>query len=488
MLESVRNTFHAQLATVMDSLLAAAVCEIAKIFESSLCEQQEELTQRGEEITGLRGRLERAERRLKKEGEEEEGDGLLDVVEGPVRKTGGDGSPGQQSEPRAGSSWDSDAASETPPLVQDSGCKKSHRMKKERTELEGSSIKEEFEEPHPAPVEGEGQGPGRSSSAGGQRLGEPLSDTTGTKAKLSHWEGDPRPLQSQSSTSFFHGPRVGHFSPRPDHRSPGLDPWASGVPLELQDPSFLDQSPDQVLEQREPRQSQDQTNQSQRGLRPRDDRGRGLVHQNRWSLAAKDPVRPHPNAHTQKHAQGHAHTLGGARPYTCPYCGKSFSYPSHQRRHLLRHTGVRMYPCLVCDKSFLTPSELTVHTRVHTGERPFGCTQCGKRFARSGNLRAHQRDVHLGKRPFVCQECGKRFAHRGNLRVHYQRVHQGLPYHEDEYDQDGNTLPSTGNDSTCQETMMKTGNGESEKGKQRSLRKEEKAFLSVASFKGLLYC
>lgn len=43
----------------------------------------------------------------------------------------------------SGSSWDSDAASETPPLVQDSGCKKSHRMKKERTELEGSSIKEE---------------------------------------------------------------------------------------------------------------------------------------------------------------------------------------------------------------------------------------------------------------------------------------------------------------------------------------------------------
>lgn len=120
------------------------------------------------------------------------------------------------------------------------------------------------------------------------------------------------------------------------------------------------------------------------------------------------------------------------RPYSCPYCTKCFTYPSHQRRHLLRHTGVRLHPCQFCDKSFLTPSELTVHTRTHTGERPFGCAQCGKRFARSGNLRAHQRDVHMGKRPFACTECGKRFAHRGNLRVHNHRVHQGEPYYTDD--------------------------------------------------------
>uniref|UniRef100_A0A8C6KHM1 C2H2-type domain-containing protein n=1 Tax=Nothobranchius furzeri TaxID=105023 RepID=A0A8C6KHM1_NOTFU len=95
---------------------------------------------------------------------------------------------------------------------------------------------------------------------------------------------------------------------------------------------------------------------------------------------------------------------GNGRPYSCPYCTKCFTYPSHQRRHLLRHTGVRPHPCQFCDKSFLTPSELTVHTRTHTGERPFGCAQCGKRFARSGNMRAHQRDVHMGKRPFACTE------------------------------------------------------------------------------------
>ncbi|KAG7261971.1 hypothetical protein CRUP_010601 [Coryphaenoides rupestris] len=64
-MESVRSAFHAQLATVMDSLLAAAVCEIAKIFESSLCEQQAELAHKGQEISLLRGRLDTAERRLK---------------------------------------------------------------------------------------------------------------------------------------------------------------------------------------------------------------------------------------------------------------------------------------------------------------------------------------------------------------------------------------------------------------------------------------
>lgn len=64
-METARSTFHAQLAAVMDSLLAAAVCEIAKIFESSLCEHQAELTLKAEEISALRCKLEKVERRPK---------------------------------------------------------------------------------------------------------------------------------------------------------------------------------------------------------------------------------------------------------------------------------------------------------------------------------------------------------------------------------------------------------------------------------------
>lgn len=216
---------------------------------------------------------------------------------------------------------------------------------------------------------------------------------------------------------------------------------------------FLDQEPEnqnsdhnsgqgQGVGQRAGRQDQPQAPSVESSWRPRDDRtGRSPINHIRRvsSFGNRDPLRPQANSLSLTLRQTNAHGLrpapggGNGRPYTCPYCTKCFTYPSHQRRHLLRHTGVRLHPCQFCDKSFLTPSELTVHTRTHTGERPFACTQCGKRFARSGNLRAHQRDVHMGKRPFACTECGKRFAHRGNLRVHNHRVHQGDPYYIDDH-------------------------------------------------------
>lgn len=207
----------------------------------------------------------------------------------------------------------------------------------------------------------------------------------------------------------------------------------------------------QGLEEREIRQVQAQGSSGETPWRPRDDRGgRGLVNniQRVTSFSGRDSLRPQSTLqsfslrHTNSLSHPAASSGGNGRPYTCPYCTKCFTYPSHQRRHLLRHTGVRLHPCQFCDKSFLTPSELTVHTRTHTGERPFGCAQCGKRFARSGNLRAHQRDVHMGKRPFACSECGKRFAHRGNLRVHNHRVHQGDPYYMDDQ-QEPNSAPNT---------------------------------------------
>lgn len=313
---------------------------------------------------------------------------------------------------------------------------------------------------------------------------------------MSHWNqgsrnAEQRHLQDQASAPFLSISQSGRCSPRPDPSLaqsgewlPGLDNTRGGVSSlenlqadgtscsgpassstgtdatgfrpgfgsdntsnEDDDTSFpfLDQEPENQNSNqnsvRGVRQDQSNVPSGDSTWRSREDRGgRSSISLTRrvTNFANRDPLRPQSNAQslTLRHTNTLNHTAavsgGNGRPYTCPYCTKCFTYPSHQRRHLLRHTGVRLHPCQFCDKSFLTPSELTVHTRTHTGERPFGCTQCGKRFARSGNLRAHQRDVHMGKRPFACTECGKRFAHRGNLRVHNHRVHQGDPYYLDD--------------------------------------------------------
>lgn len=303
---------------------------------------------------------------------------------------------------------------------------------------------------------------------------------------------DHRPQQDQATPPFLSISQSGHCSPRTDPSLAQQGQWLpggmsrqenlqaegtncsgpasshTGTDAPCFQPSFasdqtsnedddscfpfLDQEPEnqnsdhnseqgQGLGQRVARQDQPQAPPGESPWRPREDRAeRGSFNHTRraTNFGNRDPLRPQSNSqslalrHTNSVSLPPASGGGNGRPYTCPYCTKCFTYPSHQRRHLLRHTGVRLHPCQFCDKSFLTPSELTVHTRTHTGERPFGCAQCGKRFARSGNLRAHQRDVHMGKRPFACTECGKRFAHRGNLRVHNHRVHQGDPYYIDD--------------------------------------------------------
>lgn len=476
MMDSVRTAFHAQLATVMDSLLAAAVCEIAKIFESSLCEQQAELAQKTEEISILRGKLEKVERRQKAKG------AGSDSGEMPV----GDREGGIRQQTLAGS----DAVEDLRQNL--SG------MKEESTGQEGASVKHERAGSQSDLGSATAQGPEGCLTAGDQ-MG-PLSPSQ-TKAKLSHWDQGSRSAD-QAPSPFLSISQSGRCSPRTDPSLaqtgewlPGLSTTRSGVPVvgnlqadgnncsgpgsssagthtpgfrpgfgsdetsnEDEDSSFpfLDQEPENQnstnsaqshqVELREAQQDQSQAPSGNSQWRPREDRTvRSPINHTRriTTFGNRDPLRPQSNSQSltlrNMNTISHPPASGGGngRPYTCPYCTKCFTYPSHQRRHLLRHTGVRLHPCQFCDKSFLTPSELTVHTRTHTGERPFGCTQCGKRFARSGNLRAHQRDVHMGKRPFACTECGKRFAHRGNLRVHNHRVHQGDPYYiEDQQEPD----------------------------------------------------
>ncbi|KAJ8261602.1 hypothetical protein GJAV_G00156170 [Gymnothorax javanicus] len=118
---------------------------------------------------------------------------------------------------------------------------------------------------------------------------------------------------------------------------------------------------------------------------------------------------------------------GDKQQISCAFCGKSFSYESRLRTHLLKHTGEKPFSCAQCGKRFTIARNLERHQHIHWGEAAFGCPHCAKRFKRADHLKVHQR-VHTGERPYRCALCGKCFRFSGDLNTH-KRVHTGeKPY------------------------------------------------------------
>lgn len=75
--------------------------------------------------------------------------------------------------------------------------------------------------------------------------------------------------------------------------------------------------------------------------------------------------------------------------HECDKCGKSFTRPTHLKRHKLIHNEEKSLFCSVCSKGFTRLDQLNHHMLSnHSDSKPFRCdvAECKKGFLKEGNL------------------------------------------------------------------------------------------------------
>ncbi|KAJ8268781.1 hypothetical protein COCON_G00113880 [Conger conger] len=433
-------SFQAQLSGIMETVLKTAVFEITWLVESSF---QGEVARSQREAEALRRRLQEAEQRWRVaagNGKVAAGNGKVAAGNAKVAcencgQVSAEGA--ERIDRRAGEPLSSQKRVGELTLRL-SGVKDRWGVKEEQESLSSCLMDTSHGLPatRDAQLFGKGQlwpcarGGGQPSHSGmseGGGHGNPEDALSTDSAELlgePGWEGDPEgPKLARPALGYAAYDR--HGVTGGDARGRGLSPPAAGRDgIQIENVVSLSR-PQACSARRRARKARDAVALE---LAP----ARSAVSPLRSAVSPlRSAVSPLHASAAGLSAPGEAQALQGVapgdKPISCVYCGKSFSYVSRLKIHLLKHTGEKPYSCSQCGKRFTIARNLERHQHIHWGDAAFCCSQCGKRFKRADHLKVHQR-VHTGERPYSCSQCSKRFRFSGDLNTH-KRVHTGeKPY------------------------------------------------------------
>ncbi|XP_020308782.1 zinc finger protein 271-like isoform X2 [Oncorhynchus kisutch] len=465
MSEKVQKAFRVQLSSVMDSLLTAAVCEIAKIFEGSLNEQQEELTQKGDEISALMEKLKRAERRLK-EGAK--------GVEDPDNTSGQTVSSVTAISEMEVSDWCEPLQSEDS-LIPPSKIKKENEWScVDLRPLSVSlwripNIKIEAEDFDNHLLTALARSPPRKGLAAEWLLNRRLRDLPELSATGSGYSHVSVRRGRGQGLRKTHGRLLRMFEQENPEPQSNPEPESNNI------------SNNNVLSHHT-RQGKDSDLQNKHS-----EGSHGKM-----SDIVKKVGRRRKHFKMEPDADGQAVISGTDKSFRCKYCGKGFGREFGLSVHMRSHKKVkikRTYKCPKCSKKFQYPRALRVHTRdIHekripcssvkeisdsvkhnvkplspsrakptscdnkplsaskakplspkdkpvspnnkpdtpkeSGTHPkvYSCYVCHKKYTSAYSLRDHGR-IHTGERPYPCNQCGQRFRVKQFLILHLRKAH-----------------------------------------------------------------